>query len=126
MSLHVHISSLVVRSYFIHLTISCFNLCFCTENKRKVEMIEHLKRRGYASDPVKAWKQSISEREEEEEEEGSDEESSSANDQADYNYLLSMQLWSLTREKKDELLKNKDKKVGRSCALLSTHSCIEN
>ena len=76
-----------------------------------MEIIEQLKSRGYASDPVKAWKQSISEREEEEEE-GSDEESSSANDQADYNYLLSMQLWSLTREKKDELLKNREKKVG--------------
>ena len=84
-------------------------------------MIEQLKRRGYASDPVKAWKQSISEREEEEEEEGSDEESSSTSDQADYNYLLSMQLWSLTREKKDELLKNRDKKVGEiPCALKYT------
>ena len=31
--------------------------------------------------------------------------------QPDYNYLLSMQLWSLTREKKEELLKNRDKKV---------------
>ena len=111
------ISSLVMKSYFNHLTISCSNLYFCTENKRKVEMIEQLKRHGYASDPVKAWKRSISEREDEEEEEGSDEESSSANDQADYNYLLSMQLWSLTREKKEELLKNRDKKVGRSCVL---------
>ena len=104
-----------------HEELCCFNLCFCTENKRKVEMIEHLKHRGYASDPVKAWKRSISEREDEEEEEGSDEESSSANDQADYNYLLSMQLWSLTREKKEELLKNRDKKVGEIlCAMKYT------
>ena len=29
----------------------------------------------------------------------------------DYNYLLSMSLWSLTREKKEELLKNRDDKV---------------
>ena len=36
-----------------------------------------------------------------------------------------MQLWSLTREKQDELLKNREK-VGRSCVLSSTHSCIEN
>ena len=26
------------------------------ENKRKTEMIEQLKSRGYRSDPVKAWK----------------------------------------------------------------------
>ena len=84
-------------------------------------MIEQLKRRGYASDPVKAWKQSISEREEEEEE-GSDEETSSSNDQADYNYLLSVQLWSLTREKKDELLKNKDKKVGGNPVCCEVHT----
>ena len=84
-----------------------------------MEMIEQLKRRGYASDPVKARKQSLSEREEEEE--GSDAESSSANDQADYSYLLTMQLWSVTREKKDELLKNRDKNVGEiPCAMKYT------
>ena len=43
----------------------CF--VFFAENKRKVEMIEQLKSRGYASDPVKAWKESISEREDDEE-----------------------------------------------------------
>ena len=86
----------------------CF--VFFAENKRKVEMIEQLKSRGYASDPVKAWKESISEREDDEEGSENGEESVSTAD-ADYNYLLSMQLWSLTKEKKEELLKNRDKKV---------------
>ena len=81
----------------------------CTENKRKVEMIEQLKARGYRSDPVKAWKAEASG----EQEEGGEEEEAESQDkgQPDYNYLLSMQLWSLTREKKEELLKNRDKKV---------------
>ena len=83
---------------------------FFTENKRKVEMIELLKSRGYASDPVKAWKESISEQEDNEEGSENGEESASTTG-ADYNYLLSMQLWSLTKEKKEELLKNRDKKV---------------
>ena len=72
-------------------------------------MIEQLKARGYRSDPVKAWKAEASG----EQEEGGEEEEAESQDkgQPDYNYLLSMQLWSLTREKKEELLKNRDKKV---------------
>ena len=74
-------------------------------------MIQHLKSRGYPSDPVKAWKKSLCSEEEEEEEEEEGEGGEGRKEGPDYNYLLSMQLWSLTREKKDELLKNKDKKV---------------
>lgn len=71
-------------------------------------MIEQLKSRGYRSDPVKAWKAETID----EQEEGEDaEEDTGGKGQPDYNYLLSMQLWSLTREKKEELLKNRDKKV---------------
>lgn len=74
-------------------------------------MIEQLKSRGYRSDPVKAWKAEMSD----EHEEGEDgDEEAKAKGQPDFNYLLSMQLWSLTREKKEELLKNRDKKVGVS------------
>lgn len=78
------------------------------ENKRKVEMIEQLKSRGYRSDPLKAWRAETSDEHEEGEE---TEEMAEGKGQPDYNYLLSMQLWSLTREKKEELLKNRDKKV---------------
>ena len=71
-----------------------------------------LQKRGYDSDPVKKWKKVQSElqnqaimvdQEEEEEEE--------ENNGGDFNYILSMQLWSLTREKKDELLKQRDQKA---------------
>lgn len=71
-------------------------------------MIEQLKSRGYRSDPVKAWKAETSDDHEEGE---AEEEETQDKGQPDYNYLLSMQLWSLTRERKEELLKNRDKKV---------------
>lgn len=90
------------------------------ENKRKTEMIEQLKSRGYRSDPVKAWKAESSDDREEGGAEGEEEQGTGDKGQPDYNYLLSMQLWSLTREKKEELLKNRDKKVGRKLFALSS------
>uniref|UniRef100_A0A8C2X5M3 DNA topoisomerase 2 n=1 Tax=Cyclopterus lumpus TaxID=8103 RepID=A0A8C2X5M3_CYCLU len=75
------------------------------ENKPKKELIRMLQQMGYDSDPVKAWKQA---QEKEEEEEGAEEEDTSG---PDYNYLLSMPLWYLTKEKKDELCKQRDAKM---------------
>lgn len=74
-------------------------------------MIEQLKSRGYRSDPVKAWKAETSDEQEEGRGDEGEEQETGGKGQPDYNYLLSMQLWSLTREKKEELLKNRDKKV---------------
>ena len=75
-------------------------------------MIEQLKSRGYPSDPVKAWKQSFKTGDEEEGEEDAEEEEGQEQTKGpDYSYLLSMQLLSLTREEKEKLLKNRDKKV---------------
>ena len=45
----------------------------------------------------------------EEEEEGGGE----GEDKLDYNYLLSLSMWSLSLEKKEELLKKRDEKVWR-------------
>uniref|UniRef100_A0A672V7P9 DNA topoisomerase 2 n=1 Tax=Strigops habroptila TaxID=2489341 RepID=A0A672V7P9_STRHB len=78
------------------------------ENKPKKELIQVLIQRGYESDPVKAWKESQN-KEEEEEEEESDKESAAATG-PDFNYLLNMPLWYLTKEKKDELCKQRDNK----------------
>ena len=78
-------------------------------------MVALLKEKGYPGDPVKAWKVRITAdadapAEEMEEEEGGgsgqDEKSS------DYNYLLGMSMWNMSLEKKNELLKEKEKKVG--------------
>lgn len=48
--------------------------------------------------------------EEEEEEDESNKESAAATG-PDFNYLLNMPLWYLTKEKKDELCKQRDNKV---------------
>ncbi|XP_066521749.1 DNA topoisomerase 2-alpha [Hoplias malabaricus] len=80
------------------------------ENKPKKELIRMLQEMGYDSDPVKAWKQAQEKEMEEEagEEEEQKEEQTSG---PDYNYLLSMPMWFLTKEKKDELCKQRDAKM---------------
>ncbi|XP_072229158.1 DNA topoisomerase 2-alpha isoform X2 [Leuresthes tenuis] len=82
------------------------------ENKPKKELIRMLQQMGYDSDPVKSWKQAQEKNEEEMEDE--DEEEKTDKDDAegpDYNYLLSMPMWYLTKEKKDELCKQRDAKI---------------
>ena len=83
-------------------------------------MIHQLQSCGYKSDPVKAWKLSLSEEEEEGEEEEEEEEGEKG--KPDYNYLLSMTIWSLTREKKEELLDSRDKKVSQVVCIVMVMS----
>lgn len=86
------------------------------ENKKKKVMVEELKKKNYDPDPVKAWKlkqnkdEALVEQMDDEEEESSqpDEESDLA---GQYDYLLGMTMWTLTKEKKDELLKKRDEKL---------------
>ncbi|XP_028990955.1 DNA topoisomerase 2-alpha [Betta splendens] len=80
------------------------------ENKPKKELILMLQRMGYDSDPVKAWKQAQEKNEEEMEDENEDEEKEDTSG-PDYNYLLSMPMWFLTKEKKEELCKQRDAKL---------------
>ncbi|KAJ7313562.1 hypothetical protein JRQ81_005053 [Phrynocephalus forsythii] len=83
------------------------------ENKPKKELIKVLIQRGYDSDPVKAWKESQQKgNDDDSNEEGdSDKEDKSATATGpDFNYLLNMPLWYLTKEKKDELCKQRDEK----------------
>uniref|UniRef100_A0A3Q3VN89 DNA topoisomerase 2 n=1 Tax=Mola mola TaxID=94237 RepID=A0A3Q3VN89_MOLML len=75
------------------------------ENKPKKELIRMLQQMGYDSDPVKAWK--LAQEKEEEEEEVENDDTSGP----DYNYLLSMPMWFLTKEKKEELCKQRDAKL---------------
>ncbi|KAJ0060186.1 hypothetical protein NL108_004054, partial [Boleophthalmus pectinirostris] len=86
------------------------------ENKPKKELIRMLQEMGYDSDPVKAWKQAQEKNEEEMEEDGDEEKEKEDTTGPDYNYLLSMPMWYLTKEKKDELCKQRDAK----CAELNT------
>lgn len=79
-------------------------------------MVALLKEKGYPGDPVKTWKARImavaDAAEGEEEEEGSEQDERSS----DYNYLLGMSMWNMSLEKKNELMKEKEKKVGLNSA----------
>ncbi|XP_076008405.1 DNA topoisomerase 2-alpha [Genypterus blacodes] len=78
------------------------------ENKPKKELIRMLQEMGYDSDPVKTWKGAQEKNEEEAEGQEEEEEDASG---PDYNYLLSMPMWYLSKEKKDELCKQRDAKM---------------
>ncbi|KAM5273415.1 DNA topoisomerase 2-alpha [Ctenodactylus gundi] len=86
------------------------------ENKPKKELIKVLIQRGYDSDPVKAWKEAQQKVPDEEENEESDSEKETAKGDSatdsgpTFNYLLDMPLWYLTKEKKDELCKQRNEK----------------
>uniref|UniRef100_A0A0X3PUD6 DNA topoisomerase 2 n=1 Tax=Schistocephalus solidus TaxID=70667 RepID=A0A0X3PUD6_SCHSO len=104
------------------------------ENRAKRDLIRLLKEHNYEPDPVHAWKECIDKlaaiedaraasraagegEEEDSEEQGGDASTSSA--AADYNYILGMPLWSLTKERKDDLLAQRDKKQAELTELLS-------
>uniref|UniRef100_H3ALH9 DNA topoisomerase 2 n=1 Tax=Latimeria chalumnae TaxID=7897 RepID=H3ALH9_LATCH len=81
------------------------------ENKPKKELIQLLIQRGYESDPVKTWR--VSQEKTGDDDDTTDEENESASSSSsgpDFNYLLGMPLWNLTKEKKDEICKQRDAK----------------
>ncbi|XP_042332431.1 LOW QUALITY PROTEIN: DNA topoisomerase 2-alpha [Sceloporus undulatus] len=83
------------------------------ENKPKKELIKVLIQRGYDSDPVKKWKESQQKGNDDdtsEEGESEKENESVGTTGPDFNYLLNMPLWYLTKEKKDELCKQRGDK----------------
>ncbi|XP_011691623.1 PREDICTED: DNA topoisomerase 2 isoform X2 [Wasmannia auropunctata] len=84
------------------------------ENKKKKDMIAELVRSNYESDPVVAWKLSQNREQVLEEAADNDEESTptaNAMEKENFDYLLGMTMWSLTKEKKDELLRQRDEKT---------------
>lgn len=90
---------------------------FPLENRPKRDVIVTLVQRGYDSDPVKAWKDS--QKDSAMVADDGDDTSSVVSSTAsgaggpDFNYLLNMALLSLSKEKKEELLKEKESKVRR-------------
>lgn len=92
------------------------------ENKKKKAMIEELVQRGYDSDPVKAWKIQLDRESLLEEaapgEQSQEEDEEVADDSTlDFDYLLGMTMWTLTKEKKDDLLRKRDDKQAELRAL---------
>uniref|UniRef100_A0A8D8TSL7 DNA topoisomerase 2 n=1 Tax=Cacopsylla melanoneura TaxID=428564 RepID=A0A8D8TSL7_9HEMI len=91
------------------------------ENRKKKEMIAELVKRKYDSDPVKGWKMrqnkenALMERQmqlaAQDGEEGGSQAQEEEDPDKDYDYLLGMTFWSLTMERKNELLKKRDDKM---------------
>ncbi|XP_073319240.1 DNA topoisomerase 2-beta isoform X1 [Pagrus major] len=84
------------------------------ENKSKRELIRMLVQKGYESDPVAAWSKAQEKAQEDykdgNESDGSVDSGSSSG--PNFNYILNMPLWCLTKEKVEELLKQRDHKRG--------------
>lgn len=83
------------------------------ENKKKRAMIDELLEKKYDSDPIKAWKREIAKNLDEEEEElkNKGEDADEVEEGRDFDYILGMKLWNLTKEKKEALLGERDKKL---------------
>ncbi|KAM4549593.1 DNA topoisomerase 2-beta [Fundulus diaphanus] len=85
------------------------------ENKSKRELIRMLVQKGFESDPVVAWSKAQEKAQEEDSPDGNDSDSSvdsSSTSGPNFNYILNMPLWCLTKEKVDDLLKQRDQKRG--------------
>lgn len=83
------------------------------ENKTKRELIQMLLQKGFESDPVKAWKEAQEKAAEEDDvlDQNDDNSSDSGSTSGpDFNYILNMSLWSLSKEKVDDLIKQRDMK----------------
>ncbi|XP_070777394.1 DNA topoisomerase 2-beta isoform X2 [Enoplosus armatus] len=85
------------------------------ENKSKRELIRMLVQKGYESDPVAAWVKAQEKSQEEDYRDGDESDSSvdsGSSSGPNFNYILNMPLWCLTKEKVAELLKQRDQKRG--------------
>ena len=84
------------------------------ENLKKSDLVKLLASKGYDSDPVKKWKAKLKHEkgylDEDEEDIGDEEEN-------DFNYLLSMPIWNLTYEKKEEIIKQQKEKAKELSAI---------
>uniref|UniRef100_A0A8C9ST43 DNA topoisomerase 2 n=1 Tax=Scleropages formosus TaxID=113540 RepID=A0A8C9ST43_SCLFO len=83
------------------------------ENKSKKDLIRMLVQRGYESDPVAAWNKAQEKSMEDDDKDNEDSDGSihsGSSSGPDFNYILGMQLWCLTKEKVEDLLKQRDAK----------------
>ncbi|KAK9526135.1 hypothetical protein VZT92_014850, partial [Zoarces viviparus] len=83
------------------------------ENKTKRELIRMLVQKGFESDPVVAWSKSQEKAQEEDYRDGNESDGSvdsGSSSGPSFNYILNMPLWCLSKEKVDDLLKQRDHK----------------
>ncbi|CAL8371464.1 unnamed protein product, partial [Boreogadus saida] len=84
------------------------------ENKSKRELIRMLVQKGYESDPVLAWTKAQEKALEGDERDGNDSDASGDSGSTsgpNFHYILNMPLWCLTKEKVEELLRQRDLKT---------------
>lgn len=86
------------------------------ENKKKTLMIEELKKAKYDPDPMAKWKDEqvkLQQQQQDDEDDNSNKKKDveDGDQKNPYNYLLGMNLWSLTHEYKEHLLKKRDEKI---------------
>nr|XP_029519985.1 DNA topoisomerase 2-beta-like [Oncorhynchus nerka] len=85
------------------------------ENKSKRDLIVMLVQKGFDSDPVAAWTKAQEKALEEDDRDGNDSDGSVDSvslSGPNFNYILNMPLWCLSKEKVDELLRQRDIKKG--------------
>uniref|UniRef100_A0A8C7U109 DNA topoisomerase 2 n=1 Tax=Oncorhynchus mykiss TaxID=8022 RepID=A0A8C7U109_ONCMY len=85
------------------------------ENKSKRDLIRMLVQKGFESDPVAAWTKAQEKALEEDDRDGNDSDGSVDSvslSGPNFNYILNMPLWCLSKEKVDELLRQRDIKKG--------------
>uniref|UniRef100_A0A6Q2XYK6 DNA topoisomerase 2 n=1 Tax=Esox lucius TaxID=8010 RepID=A0A6Q2XYK6_ESOLU len=88
------------------------------ENKSKKDLIRMLVQKGFESDPVVAWtkaQEKVLLALEDDDRDGNNSDSSvdsGSSSGPNFNYILNMSLWCLTKEKVEELLRQRDLKKG--------------
>nr|CAB3267169.1 DNA topoisomerase 2-alpha [Phallusia mammillata] len=80
-------------------------------NKAKKILIKMLLDNKYDSDPVKVWKETLQKASEQQDTEADETDTEEDLKGPDFNYILNMPLWSLSKERKDDLLKQRDAKM---------------
>lgn len=88
------------------------------ENVKKADIVKMLRERKYDPDPINRWKKKIARERGYDEDansaaadtSGDNEEENESESKREYDYLLSMPIWNLTTEKKDEILKQQKTK----------------
>ncbi|CAG9816212.1 unnamed protein product [Phaedon cochleariae] len=95
------------------------------ENKKRKTIVDELLKRGYDPDPIQTWKSRVQDEDDESDQPEQEEEESQEEDEKKkktkpeamgpeakkFDYLLSMSMWMLTEEKKNELLRQRDEKL---------------
>lgn len=81
------------------------------ENVAKKDIIQMLVRRGYDSDPAKSWKEAQNKSKDKSDSDDDGDEEDKEKSGPDFNYILNLSLWCLTKEKKEDYMRQRDNKA---------------